>query len=374
MGCRCRAGLIAASSQFSGQHGGQPGWLRPKRDKEMDMSVQQPPEDSLRMTQLLFGFTTSQALYVIARLGVADALLDGPRHIGELAEVTGTDPDALFRVIRTLAPLGVFRTEADGKISVTKFGATLAPSAPGSVHGIARYLMETHYRPFAELLRTVRTGETAANYVYGMNFADWIARQPELVPIQNAAMASVSEGWRGPFLRSYQLPPGDVVADLGAADGSMLARLIAQAPDRRGIVFDLPEVIPAAEKVLADYDVDHRVSVRAGSFFEQVPAADVYLMSMVLHDWDDQSAARILTTVASAAAPGARLVVIEHIVPPGDDPDFSKATDLIMLAMAGGKERTAAEYTDLLAGGGFTVDAIKATGTPFSAIEATLRK
>jgi len=338
------------------------------------MSIQQAPEDSLRMTQLLFGFTTSQALYAVARLGVADALLDGPRHIEDLAEVTGTAPDALARVIRNLAPVGVFRTQADGKVSITKFGATLAPGAPGSVHGIARYLMETHYQPFGELLRTVRTGETAANYVYGINFADWIARQPELVAIQSAAMASVSDGWRGPFLRSYHLPPGHVVADLGAADGSMLARLIAQAPDRRGIVFDLPEVIPAAKKVLADYDVDHRVSIQAGSFFEEVPAADVYLMSMVLHDWHDKAAARILATVAAAAAPGARLVVIEHIVPPGDGPDFSKATDLIMLAMAGGKERTAAEYTDLLASAGFTIDAIKSTGTPFSAIEATLRK
>jgi hypothetical protein len=342
--------------------------------KETDMSVQQAPADSLRMTQLLFGFTTSQALYAIARLGVADALLDGPRQMEELAEVTGAAPDALSRVIRHLAPLGVFQTQADGKIAITPFGATLAPGAPGSVHGIARYLMETHYRPFAELLRTVRTGETAANYVYGMNFADWIARQPELVDIQNAAMASVSDGWRDPFLRNYQLPPGQVVADLGAADGSMLARLLAQAPGRYGIVFDLPEVIPSAAKVLADHGVDDRVSIQAGSFFEAVPAADVYLMSMVLHDWDDRAAGRILATIAAAARPGARLVVVEHIVPAGDDPDFSKATDLIMLAMAGGKERTPAEYADLLASAGFAVDAIKTTGTPFSAIEATLRK
>ena len=338
------------------------------------MSVQPSPDDSLRMTQLLFGFTTSQALYVIARLGVADALLDGPRGIEDLADVTGADRDALSRVMRSLAQLGVFRTEADGKIAITPFGATLAANVPGSVHGISRYLMETHYQPFGELLHTARTGETAADYLYGMNFFDWIMPQPELVAVQNAAMASVSEGWRGPFLSSYQLPPGHIVADIGAADGSMLARLMAQAPDRRGIVFDLPEVIPAAEKVLADYGVDDRVSIQAGSFFAEVPAADVYLMSMVLHDWDDRSAVRIISTIADAAAPGARLVVIECIVPPGDGPHFSKATDLVMLAISGGKERTAAQYADLLAAGGFTVDTIKQTGTPFSAVEATVRK
>ena len=338
------------------------------------MSVQPSPDDSLRMTQLLFGFTTSQALYVTARLGVADALLDGPRGIEDLSDMTGADPDALYRVIRTLAQLGVFQTEADGKIAITPLGATLAPKVPGSVHGISRYLMETHYQPFGELLHTARTGETAANYLYGMNFFDWIVPQPELLAVQNAAMASVSEGWRGPFLSSYQLPPGRVVADIGAADGSMLARLIAQAPGLRGIVFDLPAVIPAAEQVLAHYGVDDRVSIRAGSFFEEVPAADVYLMSMVLHDWDDASSVRILQTIADAALPGARLVVIECVVPPGDGPHFSKATDLIMLAMSGGKERTAAEYTDLLTAGGFTVDAIKETVTPFSAVEATVRK
>jgi len=172
------------------------------------MSTQPAPGDSLRMTQLLFGFTTSQALYVTARLGVADALLDGPRDIDDLAGVTGADPDALHRVIRNLAPLGIFRTEADGKIAVTPFGATLAPDVPGSVHAISRYLMETHYQPFGELLRTIRTGETAADYLYGRNFFDWITPQPELLAVQTAAMASVSEGWRGSFLSSYQLPRG----------------------------------------------------------------------------------------------------------------------------------------------------------------------
>jgi hypothetical protein len=276
------------------------------------MSVRPAPEDSLRMTQLLFGFTTSQALYAIARLEVAGALLDGPRGIDDLADVTGADPDALYRVIRNLAPLGVFRTEPDGKIAITPFGATLAPDVPGSVHPISRYLAEIHYEPFGELLRTVRTGETAANYVHGVNFFDWITRQPELLAVQTTAMASVSEGLRAAFLSGYRLPPGQVVADIGAADGSLLARLIAREPGRHGIVFDLPEVVPAAAKALADYGVEDRVAIAAGSFFDEVPAADVYLMSMVLHDWDDESAVRIIATIAGAAAAGARLVVIEH--------------------------------------------------------------
>jgi hypothetical protein len=338
------------------------------------MTTVPAPGDSLRMTELLFGFSTSQALYAIARLGVAEALLDGPRSIEDLAESVGADIDALGRVIRTLAPLGVFRTELDGRIAITPLGATLTPDAPGSVHAIARFLMETHYQPFGELLDTVRTGEPAAEVMYGMKFEYWMAQDPERVAIKNAAMASVSNGWRDPFLESFELPAGDLVADLGAADGSMLARLMQKAPGRRGIVFDLPEVISAATQTLAEYGVDDRVAVKGGSLFNGVPTADVYLMSMVLHDWNDESAALILKNIAAAAAPGARLVVIEHIIPAGDTPDFSKPTDLIMLGMTGGKERTAAEYADLLMSAGFNVDTIKETGTPFSAIEATVQK
>jgi len=338
------------------------------------MTTTPAPGDSLQMMQHLFGFSTSQALYAIARLGVAETLVDGPRSIDDLAEAAGANADALGRVIRTLTPLGVFRTETDGKIAITPLGATLAPDAPGSAHAIALFLMETHYQPFGDLLRTVRTGETAAEVLYGMKFEYWMAQKPERVAMKNAAMASVSDGWRDPFLQNYKLPPGDLVADLGAADGSMLARLLQNAPHRRGIVFDLPEVISAAKRTLADYGVAGRVTVHGGSFFDRVPAADLYLMSMVLHDWDDESAARILENIAAAALPGARLVVIEHIVPAGDTPDFSKPIDLIMLGMTGGKERTAAEYADLLTNAGFIVTTVKETGTPFSAIEATVQK
>ena len=332
------------------------------------------PDDALEMAQLLLGFATSQALYTVARLGVAELLLDGPRSIEDLAEATGADADALGRVIRTLTPLGIFYTESDRKIAITRLGATLAPNVPGSAHASSRFFMETHYQPFGELLHTVQTGEPAAEKQLGMKFENWIPQHPARVALQTAAMASVSEGWRGPFLETYELPPGDVVADLGGADGSMLARLLQKAPDRRGIVFDLPEVIVTATRTLADYGVDDRVIPRGGSFFARVPTADVYIMSMVLHDWDDESCTRILANIAQAGADGARLVIIEHIMPDGDEPNMSKLADLIMLCMTGGKERTTTEYADLLGSAGFSIDAVRETGTPFSAIEATLRK
>lgn len=152
----------------------------------------------------------------------------------------------------------------------------------------------------------------------------------------------------------YRLPEGTVVADIGGADGSMMVRLLADDPGRRGIVFDQPEVVAAAEKNLVDHNLADRVQAVAGDFFQSVPAADVYIVSYILHDWNDEDCRRILRNIASAANPGARLVIIEAILPPGDEPHPAKVIDLTMLAMNNGRERTAAEYTALLDSAGFT--------------------
>jgi hypothetical protein len=337
------------------------------------MSEVPEPEDSLRMVQMLRGFQIAQALYVAARLDVATELLGGPRTVDELATATGAHPDALRRLVRTLAPLGVFRTSADHTVAVTSFGTTLASNVPGSVHAAARYLMETQYAPFGELLHTLRTNEPTTTHLYGKHFFDWIADQPELIALQNTAMASISTGWRAPMLREYRLPAGATVVDIGGADGSMLARLLHDEPDRHGIVFDRPEVVTAAKTVVADQGMEDRVEVVGGDFFESVPTADIYLMSMILHNWDDASCTRIIRTIAAAAPVGARLIVIECLVPPGDEPHFSKMTDLTMLAMTTGRERTTAEYTGILASEGFRTDRVLETATPLSVIESTLQ-
>jgi hypothetical protein len=205
----------------------------------------------MQMVQLLAGFQVSQALYVVAKLGVATALADGPRTIDQLATATGAEADVLRRLTRDLARLGIFRS-SDGMVEVTALGLTLADGHPGSLHDVAIYWMETHYAPFAELLHTARTGEGAAAHHYGEPFFDWIAKSPELVGIQNRAMATVTQGLRAGMFDGYTLPGGTLVTDIGGADGAMMCEFLASEPERRGIVFDLPEVVPAATKVLAD--------------------------------------------------------------------------------------------------------------------------
>jgi len=329
------------------------------------------PTEPMQMVQMLGAFQFSQALYVVAKLGVSDALVDGPRAIEDLAAATGANADALGRIIRTLAPLGLFRTDAN-KVGATALGLTLAEAHPGSVRDIALFWMETHYAPFGELLHTARTGESAATHYYGQPFLDWTAGSPATAELLTRAMANITNGLRAGMFDGYSLPEGNVVADIGGADGSMLCELLEHEPDRRGIVFDRPEIVPAARTVLADHRLANRVEIQSGDFFESVPTADVYILSYILHDWDDESCRRILQTITNAAAPGARLVLVESVITPGDAPHLAKAVDLTMLAMVTGRERTADEYERLLAAAGCTIDRIVPSPTPFSFIEATV--
>jgi precorrin-6B methylase 2 len=329
--------------------------------------------NAVRMIQMLSGFQVSQALYVVAKLGVATALLDGPRSIEYLATATQTDGDALRRLVRFLATFGVFRRMDEDTIEITEVGATLAEGPADSVRAGALYWMETHYAPFGDLLHTARTGAPAATRHYGMQFWEWVSTKPDILEIQNRAFANVTAVLRTGMFDSYRLPAGNTIADIGGSDGALLSQLLVHDPNRRGIVLDRPEVVQAAHKVLATNGLADRIEVVAGDFFDAVPTADVYVLSYILHDWDDASCTRLLRTVAKSAPPGARLVLIETVIPPGDAPHFGKAIDLNMLVMLGGRERTAAEYEALLAAGGFTLDRIVPSPTPFSFIEASVR-
>ncbi|MEV6558609.1 methyltransferase [Nocardia sp. NPDC051756] len=223
------------------------------------------------------------------------------------------------------------------------------------------------------MLRTARTGETAATYQLGEHFFHWVAADPDRSALQSRAMAEVTAGLRAGMFDGYALPDGDVVADIGGADGSVLLTLLAQHPGRRGIVFDLPGIVPTAEARIRESGLADTVVTSGGDFFAEVPEADIYVLAYILHDWDDVSALRILGSIAATAKPGARLLIVEGIVPEGDVAHLTKMVDLTMLAVNTGGERTAAEYRDLLSAGGFTLDRIVDTPSPFSIIEATLR-
>jgi hypothetical protein len=325
-----------------------------------------------RMHGLLSGFEVSQALYVVAELGIATALVDGPLGVEVLATRVGADADALERLIRFLAPLGVFVT-AGGDVEITELGRTLADGPTGSMRDVARYLMQTHYAPFSQLIHTVRTGNVAATEYLGQPFFDWINATPELVELQNAAMAGFTTGARGDLLDRVEFPEGDTIADIGGADGTLLAEILSRLPGRRGIVFDMPNVASAAASILATAGLADRATTIGGSFFENVPTANIYLLSAVLHDWDDASALRILRNIRSAASPDAHLILIELVVPEDDAPHAAKVANLTMMAMLGGRERTESQWRRLLDHGGFTLERMTSGSGMYVAIEASTR-
>ena len=242
---------------------------------------------SAQMAGMLSGFAVSQALYSVAKLDLAAKLLAGPRTVTELAEETGVLADPLRRVLHTLSGVGVVTHREGDRFAVTDLGATLAEDTPGSLRGTALLWMETHYEAFGELLGALRTGHTGFALRHDQEFVPYLREHPEHLPSLTSAMAELNGGPRQALLSGYRLPEGGVVADVGGADGSVLAALLADEPERRGVVMDLPGVVPAATARMSAAGLADRVNVVGGDFFaDPLAQADVLLMGHILHDWN----------------------------------------------------------------------------------------
>jgi hypothetical protein len=322
------------------------------------------------MTNLLAGFQISQALYAVSKLDIPAALLDGPRPVTELAEQAQVDPGLLRRVLHVLTGHGVFTHAPDDAFALTELGATLVTGTAGSVRGLATFWMETHYQPFGALLDVLRTGRTGTELVHGQTFVEFLGAHPEHIASLTAAMADKTNGPQADILRGYRLPPG-TVADIGGANGSVLLSLIADEPDRLAIVFDLPQVVESARARIAESGLAERIQAVGGDFFASVPAAEVYLLATVLHDWNDRDCLRILGNIRDAAPPTARVVLVEVVLPDGDEPHLGKITDLTMLTMAGGRERSRSDWATVLTAAGFTLDRVIGGAGDYSIIEAS---
>ena len=333
-----------------------------------DHAVPPPP---VQMVQLLAGFQVSQALYAAAKLGLPDALADGPRPVDELATSLSADPSALRRLARSLAGLGVLSDHGDASYALTPLGRTLTSDSPGSVRDLALTWMETHYAPFAGLHQTVLTGRSAAEEYYGKPFFVWLADHPEQVQRFTGAMANLTSSIKTAAITGHDWSSCHRIVDLGGADGTLLAQVLALQPEATGTVLDLPHVVPAVANTAKAADLEERLDAVAGDFFTKVPAGyDTYLMSMVLHDWDDAHAGRILANIADAGASGSRVYAFELVVPSGDGPHMAKMIDLTMLGMLDGRERTEPELRELIERAGLRYLGANPTVTPLSIVTA----
>jgi hypothetical protein len=298
----------------------------------------QPPEAQL--WHLMRGPLTARALGIAADLRVPAALTDGPRPVADLARERGADPETLHRILRALASDGVFAEEEPGVFRNTAESELLRDTGWGE---FAHLFSTVFYRAISEL---DASGKSRFTELYDTDFWSWLAANPDERAIFDRAMEQGKEG-RFERLEPIEWRGDETVVDVGGGNGSLLVDLLKQQPGLRGIVFDLPETV-RDEAALGE-----RIEFVEGNFFERVPEGDVYILSTILHDWDDEKATEILRTIRAAAPPNARLLLIETVVPEGNEPGGMKWLDLLMLALFEGKERNEAQWRALLGAGGF---------------------
>jgi hypothetical protein len=322
--------------------------------------------------QIAFGALLSQALYVAAKLGIADLLADGPKGAAELAEATATHERSLYRVLRSLASAGVFREIEPKRFELTYVGDALRTGVPGSLRSGAIFMGEEwHWRVWGNLLYSVRTGQPAWGHVHGQEVFDYFGANSEPAEIFNDAMTDMSAGSAAAVIAGYDFSGASTLVDVAGGHGTLLGRILEATPGLRGVLFDMPHVAKGATATFERLGVSDRVEIASGSFFESVPSGgDLYIMRNIIHDWDDERSIAILRNIREAMGEGSKLLVLEMVVPEGDEPHFAKVIDLEMLVSPGGVEPTAKEYDELLAAAGLRMTRIVPTMSPFSIVEA----
>jgi hypothetical protein len=284
-------------------------------------------QEKLRLREMITGFWVSQSIYVAAKLGIADHLLAGPKRADELAQLAGVKAGPLYRVLRALSSRGLFAEKADGRFELTSTGELLATNTPGSLRHYAIMMGEEQYAAFTQLLDAVKSGGSVFEKVFGEPFFPYMQRHAET-------------------LKTFQL--------------------------MKGVLFDLPEVTEKAKAAVAEAAMTDRCGIEAGDFFAAVPeGGDAYLLKYILHDWDDEHSRKILQTVHRAMNGRGKLLIVEAVIPAGNQPFFSKFADLHMLVLLDGKERSEMEFRALLGSAGFTIDRIVPTNYVMSVIEAS---
>ncbi len=329
------------------------------------------------LLSLITGYWISQAIHVAAELGIADLLDKRGRPIEDLARATSSNPDALYRLLRALAASGVFAEAAPREFILTPMGALLKRDMPGNLRDFSRFQGDGwHWDAWGALGESVRNGRPArllsgADGKLAANCFDYLATQPESAAIFNAAMTGYTTQVHAAVAENYDFGTARVVVDVGGGHGALLALLLEENPQLRGVLFDRESVVAGAPRTFAEFGVADRAQVVGGDFFGSVPhGADIALLCAVIHDWDDEPAAAILRTVVQALPADGRVLIVENVIPDGNEAHPGKLIDLEMLLMTGGRERTQHEFEVLLASAGLRIERVISTAVSISIIEA----
>ena len=319
--------------------------------------------------QMASSYWTSQAIYVGAKLGIADLLKDRPLKCSEIAAIVGADVGSLFRLMRALSSLGIFARTSDEYFSLLPLGENLRADIPGSLKAIIITLGEIHYQACGALLHAVQTGSPAFDQVFGAGLFEYLGQNADAANSFNEGMASLARMLAYGVVFAYDLGRVSSIVDVGGGNGRFLETILEIYPEIQGTVFDSAATIERNR--LQAGSKPRRGSYVAGDFFASIPqGGDLYFLCGVVHDWDDERVVTILRKCREAVSSTGRLVLLETVVPENDSMHFSKILDLNMLAMSSGRERNRTEFRTVLAAAGFRMSRIVATMAPQSLIEA----
>lgn len=327
---------------------------------------------NVALLEVGLGAWLTQALYAAAKLGIFDELATGPATADDIARRVNSHPQATYRLMRALASNGFLKKHRDGRFALTRLGHATRSDVPGSMTPMLLFIGHPkHWEHWGHLLYSVKTGKTAAEMLRGKPIFEYLDTDPDLAEVFNNAMTGVSSLAIETLMPAYDFRRFRNIVDVGGGHGALLSAVLQQAPGARGVLFDLPSVVAGAGPVLEAAGVAGRCTVTGGSFFESVPdGGDLYLLKTVIHDWDEDSALRILRNVRSAMAPGGTLALVEAVLPEGTPNHPGMLIDIEMLVTAGGRERTAAEYAELLSQAGFRYTGVVQTAGPAALVEA----
>lgn len=322
------------------------------------------------LLQMIMGSMTTQAVYAAAKLGIADVLAEKPMTASEVAERVNAHPEMTYRLMRLLASNGLFTEGEDRRFELAPLGDALRADAPLSMRPFALLIGDPiHWEDWSHFTESVQTGEPVVEKLRGMTTWDYVGANPEYGAVFFGGMGALSTLETEPVLAAYDFNQFKRIVDVGGGFGAMLTAILGKAPNATGVL-SAPPSVEGAQHALEQNGVADRCTVDGRPFFEAVPAdGDAYLLKHIIHDWPEQQCRKILENIRAAINPDGKLLVMEFVLPEGNEPHTGKLVDMWLHLLVGGRERTEAQYRELFASAGFRLTRIVPTETPLCIIE-----
>ncbi len=326
-----------------------------------------------RLMAVAIAHWEAELMLAAAEMSLADKFTgEEPRSAAELAAEYGMRPRELYRFLRTLAGLGILASAGGDSFRLTDLGAAMKTGAPGAARSAFIALVGDMVKPaWKEFSHGLYTGDTGFEKAHGMSLFEYLQKNPGMATFFSETMVGFHGREPPAVAEAYDFSDIGSLVDVGGASGNMLGHVLSRHPGVKGVLYDLPHVVVDAPPLLESFGVQDRVTIEGGSFFDSVPAGhDAYLLSHIIHDWDDGENATILGNVREAMKPDGKLLIVEMVLPEGNEPHMGKMLDMMMLLVPGGQERTPSEYAKLLEPNGFRMTRVVPTASAVSVVEA----